>query len=298
MKCSKSTGIYNLQPADCIVVPGVIQKFILVSYFKEDGTVNGIDLNSPFNETVIDALLAQANKSLRWYPTDEVKNFVSERADPNTEAIDGVNYITSDGVRTMSCDFLNSPAELVKKINSNNNQDIGVFLVDKANGLTGVVTRDGFLDPVKLERNSFGKMVMATEASIFKVMYSSTWSRLISDGDIRTLLFDDHLTNLLAKRGLVDVKNRNITVPSATTAKASIYIPNGHATGIEFAGLVLGDFVLTNKTTLAAVAISAVVENPDGTYEFTFLAQTTADLGEITITKAGFEFEPINFTFA
>lgn len=297
MKCAKNTGLYNLQPAGCIVHPDIAAKLIFVEYFKEDGTVNGIDLNNPLTETAIDALLNQANKSLRWYPTDTISNFVTERADPNTETIDNVNYIISEGVRTMSGDFLGSSAVLAKKINGNNRSDIGVFIVDKANGLTGVVTRDCFLDPIKLERNAFGKVVFPTESNVFKVMYSSTWSRLVTDGDVRTLCYDDHLTDLLNKKGLVDVKNRAVTAPTATTAKASLYIENGHAKGIDFTGLVAGDFTMVNSTTNTLMAISAVVESPDGTYEFTFTAQTAGEVGVISVVKAGFEFEDITVTF-
>jgi len=160
--CNCDTGLFNLQSGSCLVNPAITRKFIFVEYFKADGSINGIDLNSPFGETEIDALLNQSDKKLRWYLSDTASNFVTERADPNTETIDNVNYITSQGTRTMTADFLASSAELARKIDSNNCVEMGVYLVDEDNGISGILNRDGFLDPIRLERNAFGKVVFPT----------------------------------------------------------------------------------------------------------------------------------------
>lgn len=296
--CANKVGLYNLQPAGCLVTPGITKKFIFVPYFKADGSINGIDLSSPFAEAQIDALINQMDKNLRWYPTATVSNFVTDRADPITETIDNVDYIVSEGVRTMSGDFLSASAGLAKKINANNAVEVGVFLVDSANGLTGIKSGCNDLNPIRLERNQFGKLMFPTESNVFKVMWSATWSRLITDGDLVTLCYEDHLTDILSKNGLVDVVACNTTVVDASTLKTSFNIPNGSAKGIAFAGLVAGDFQLINETTSATVSITAIAENPDGTYEFSFAAQTTGDIGKLMAAKAGFEFEEVEFTFA
>lgn len=296
-KCNCNTGLFNLQPAGCIVKPSVTRKFVFVEYFKEDGTVNGIDLSSAFGETQIDALINQTDKSLRWYLTDSVSNFTTERADPNTEAIDNVNYITSQGARTMGADFLGSSAELANKINSNNCVELGVYLIDEDNGLSGIVNRDLYLDPIRLERNAFGKIVFPTEASIFKVSYSSTWQKSVQDGDVRTLEYSEHGTDLLNKRGLVDVAERDTASVSTTTASIHFAVTNGSAKGISYTGLVVGDFTIMNTTTGLPVAATLAVENPDGTYLLTFAAQTASDLGTITATKTGFEFAAGSFIY-
>lgn len=297
MECTNNTGLYNLQPAACIVTPSITQKFIFVQYFKSDGTINGLDLTTPLTNVAVDALIAQSNKLLRWYPTAEISNFVTDRADPNTESIDNIEYVISQGARTMSGDFLTASTELANKINDNNQTVVGIYLIDDENGLTGIVNRDNYLDPIKLERNAFGKIVFSTETNVFKVSYSSTWGKNVKDGDVRTLTFDDHATDFLSKKGLVDVKNRN-SATTATTATVELYITNGDAQGIDFEGLVIGDFVMTNVTTSAVVTPSAVVELSPGKYEFTYIAQTTSDVGTIVGTKAGFEFATVNFIFA
>jgi hypothetical protein len=297
MECNCETGLYNLQSGACIVHPGITRKYVFVEYFKADGSINGVDLSAAFGETEINALLNQSTKSLRWYLSDSISTFVTERADPNTEAIDNVNFITSQGVRTMSSDFLASSAELAKKINGNNCVDMGVYLIDEDNNINGIVNRDNFLDPIRLERNSFGKVVFPTESTVFKVSFSSTWGKSVKDGDLRSLGFASHGTDILSKRGLIDVNQSAAASASATTATITYKTVDGSANGSAFTGLVVGDFAMYNTTTSSAVVVSASVENPNGTYTLTFSAQTAADLGTINATKAGFEFASATITY-
>ena len=288
MECNCETGLYNLQSGACIVHPGITRKYVFVEYVKADGSINGVDLSAAFGETEINALLNQSTKSLRWYLSDSISTFVTERADPNTEAIDNVNFIT---------DFLASSAELAKKINGNNCVDMGVYLIDEDNNINGIVNRDNFLDPIRLERNSFGKVVFPTESTIFKVSFSSTWGKSVKDGDLRSLGFASHGTDILSKRGLIDVNQSAAASASATTATVTYKTVDGSANGSAFTGLVVGDFAMYNTTTSSAVVVSASVENPNGTYTLTFSAQTAADLGTINATKAGFEFGEATITY-
>tara|TARA_R110000744_G_scaffold148351_2_gene261388 strand:- start:5938 stop:6837 length:900 start_codon:yes stop_codon:yes gene_type:complete len=296
-ECNCETGLYNLQSGACIVHPGITRKYVFVEYFKADGSINGIDLSAAFGETQIDALLSNTDKALRGYLSDKVYNFVTERADPNTETIDNVNFITSQGTRAMSSDFLTSSAELANKINGNNCVDMGVYLIDEDNGWNGIVNRNDFLDPIKLERNSFGKVVFANETTKFKVSFSSTWGKSVKDGDLRTLTFAEHGTNVVDKRGLIDVNQSAAASASATNALITYKTVDGSANGSAFTGLVVGDFAMYNTTTSSAVVVSASVENPNGTYTLTFAAQVAAELGTINATKAGFEFASATITY-
>ncbi len=295
--CNCDTGLFNLQSGSCLTNPAITRKFVFVEYFKADGTINGIDLSAPFGEAEIDALLNQTDKKLRWFLSDTASNFVTERADPNTETIDNVNFITSQGIRTMTADFLASSAELAKKIDSNNCVEMGVYLVDEDNGISGILSRDGFLDPIRLERNAFGKVVFPTESTIFKVMFSSTWQKSVQDGDLKVLTYADHQTDMLNKRGLIDVNASDVSVLTATTATIRFTTADGSAYGSAFTGLAFGDFAMFNSTTQLAVGVTGSAENPDGTYAITFDPQTTSDLGTITATSAGFEFEVANITY-
>jgi hypothetical protein len=286
-----------MQSGKCLVHPGIIRKFIFVESFKADGSINGIDLTTAFGKTQIQALINQSDNALRWHITDEASTFATERADPLTETVDNIDRIIAQGPRVMSADFLASGTELESKINGNRCVDMSVYMVDDANGLNGVVTRDNFFDPIRLERNSFGKLVFPTEASVFKVSFSTTWQKNVKDGNVKVLPFSSHGTDLLNERGLVDIKQSGAASVSATTATIRFTNIDGSAQGTAFTGLVAGDFVLTDTTIAGVVAVSSAVENPDGTYLLTFAAQTTGDLGTITATKTSFDFGTGSITF-
>jgi len=290
-ECNCDTGLNNLHEANCVTNPDILRKFIFVEYFKADGTVNGLDLSTPVTEAVIDALLAQSDKTLRWYLTDKFKNFTTDRADPNFESVDNENLFVSQGTRTVSGNFYNTSPALSKKLNGNRCVELGHFMVDSANGLTGELTRNLFLDPVQINKETFwAKAIFATESNVFNVQFTFEWDRLACDGNLRTLPFSDHGTNLLAKIGLIDVFARNGVANSATEIQTDFYTVDGTATGDAFTGLLIGDFTVFNVTTGLAVVPTLLVESPDGTYVLTIPAQTAADVLTVTATQSNFDF--------
>lgn len=289
--CNCDTGLFNLQSADCIKTPDIARKFIFVKYFLTDGTVNGLDLTGTIDETTIDALLAQSDKNLRWFLTDRFHLYLTDRADPNFETIDNENFFLSQGTRTTSADFLTADTDLANRLDGSRCVDLGMFIVDTVNGLSGVVTRDLFLDPIRLNKETvWSKVIFATEGARHKVHLAFEWDRLVSDGDVRTLSFADHGTDLINKRGLIDVLARFGSAPLSTTVEIDFYTVEGSASGSAFTGLVFGDFILFNETTQLPVVVTGSVEAPDGTYVLTFVAQTTNDVLTVTATQTGFDF--------
>ena len=289
--CNCDTGLFNLQSADCIKKPDIARKFIFVKYFKTDGTVNGLDLTGTIDESVIDALIAQSDKDLRWFLTDRFHAFTTDRADPNFETIDNENFFLSQGTRTTTVDFLSADTDLANRLDGNRCVDLGMFIIDTVNGLSGVVTRDLWLDPIRLNKETmWSKVVFATEGARHKIHLAFEWDRLVSDGDVRTLSFSDHGSDLLNKRGLIDVYARFGTALTSTTLSIHLYTVEGSASGDALTGLVFGDFTMFNVTTGLPVAVSAAPEDPDGTYTLSFAAQSTNDILTVTATSAGFDF--------
>ena len=294
--CNCDTGLYDLGVNDCIINPSIIRKLVFVKYAGANGLPNGIDLNATFGDTEIDALINNVDNNLRWHFSPEMANVVTDRADPNTETIDNVDYVISQGNRTTTADFLTSASDLSSKLNSNRCTEFGIFIIDQDNGITGVVTRDGFLDPIRISKGSlWAKVVMATEANIFKVSTAFTWSKLMRDGDMRVLTSDSTGSNVLAKQGLINVDEIASDAVSTTTATISYSSVDGTAKGLPFTGLVFGDFVAYNTTADSAVTITAAPEGPDGTYLLTFAAQTTGDVVTVDATSAGYTFQQGSF---
>jgi hypothetical protein len=295
MSCT--TTLFDLGSDQCIT-PDIIRKMVFVQYLGADGKPQGIDLSAAFGETEIDALLNQTDATKRWLLTEELSNFVSERADPNVETIDGNDYFLSQGSRPMTADLLTVNADISTKINANRSTALGVFLIDANGGIVGAGNREGFLDPIQLVQGSmWAKVVMATEANIFKVSMSFNWSKLAKDGDMRVLTEETTDTDMLAKRPLINVDENASDSVLATTATVSYATVDGSASGSPFVGLVVGDFAMFNSTTQLAVVPTLAVEGPNGTYLLTFAAQTTDDAGTIDVTKAGYTFETANITF-
>ena len=249
-ECNCDTGLYNLQPSACVTTPGITRKFVFVEYFKAD-----------------------------------------DRADPNFETVDNENLFVSQGTRTMSGNFYSTAADLASKLDGNRCVELGVFMIDSANGINAIVNRDLYLDPIRLNKETFwSKINFPTESNRFNVAFSTEWDRIVQDGDIRSLGFSDHGTDLLNKVGLIDVLARFGVANLATEIAIDLYDVDGSADGDAFTGLLVGDFTVFNETTALAVVPSAVVESPTGTYTFTIAAQTAADILTVTATQAGFDF--------
>jgi hypothetical protein len=295
MSCK--TGLSDLGSDQC-VTPDIVRKVIFVKYFDAAGLPQGIDLSSPFGETEIDALLNQTDVEQRWLLTEELSNVVSERADPNVETIDNVDYFISQGARPMTADLLTVNADISTKINANRSTQLGAYLVDQNGGIVGDGSREGFLDPIRLSQGSmWAKVVMATEANIFKVSMSFNWSKFAKDGDLRVLTEGTTGTDMLAKRPLIYVNENASDSVLATTATVSYASVDGTASGLAFTGLVVGDFAMFNSTTQLAVVPTLAAEGPEGTYLLTFPAQGSNELGTIDVTKSGYTFETANITF-
>jgi hypothetical protein len=96
---------------------------------------------------------------------------------------------------------------------------------------------------------------------------------------------------------LIDVESKDAASIDATSALIKYNTVDGSAYGSAFVGLVAGDFTIQNTTIASPVVVASAVESPEGTYTLTFAAQTASDLGVISATKAGFEFESGNITF-
>ncbi len=295
--CDCETGIMSLGQADCLARPSIITKAIFTGYFKDDSSVNGIDLTTPFTGTQFDAKINETNKKIKWSMTAEISLFTTERADPSTVDKDGVSYNLFQGARTLSFEILKASPELVGRLNGTNCFDLGMHLVDVDNNLVGLVTRDNYFDPIKLESNGFSKFRFETNSDTAAVTYNGTWGKYVKDENIRVMPYSEHGIDFSTKRDLIKVSAKDAASVTTTTAKVSFYQENGTVSGVPYTGLVFGDFTAINTTTSLAVAVTGAVESPDGTYTLTYAAQTTNDLGTITATKAGFDFVTSKITF-
>ena len=90
---------------------------------------------------------------------------------------------------------------------------------------------------------------------------------------------------------MLDVNSTNADPISTTTWEVDLFTDYGTALNrILVEGLIAGDFAIQNLTDALPVTVLTAPEAPAGKYILTFAAQDSADVLELTVTKAGFDF--------
>lgn len=287
----------------CTPIMEVVEKFIEVSYFKEDGTINEIDLTDTFNLAYFTALVNNADETLRWYPLPFVKNMVDERADSDFETFDDKTKIERQvgirSVKTMITTLGNNAGavspQMVGKINDKKCKVSGLFGITKSKQLVGEMINDGFLAPIRIDNGSISARLIKTGsgATTQKIDLAFDWHLDVQDERLRTLEADEMSTDISLLNGLLDVTSTYSSI-GQTSFKATLKTQYGsYLNPVLVEGLVAGDMALYNVTDSASVTITSIVEDPDGTYKINYASQTVADVLRLTITKDGYNFADV-----
>lgn len=287
----------------CTPIMEVVEKFIEVSYFKEDGTINEIDLSDTFNLAYFTALVNDADETLRWYPLPFVKNMVDERADSDFESFDDKTRIERQvgirSVKTIITTLGNNAGavspQMVGKINDKKCKVSGLFGITKSKQLVGEMINDGFLAPIRIDNGSLSAILVKTGSGAItqKINLGFDWHIDVQDERLRTLEADEMTTDISLINGLLDVTSTYSAI-GQTSFKATLKTIFGTVLNpVLVEGLVAGDMALYNITDSGNVAITTAVEAPDGTYTISYASQTVADVLRLTITKDGFDFTAV-----
>jgi len=281
----------------------VVEKFIEVSYFKADGTINEIDLTDTFNLAYFTALVNDADETLRWYPLPFVKNMVDERADSDFESFDDKTRIERQvgirSVKTIITTLGNNAGavspQMVGKINDKKCKVSGLFGVTKSKQLVGEMINDGFLAPIRIDNGSLMAILVKTGSGAItqKINLGFDWHIDVQDERLRTLEADEMTTDISLLNGLLDVTSVYSAI-GQTSFKATLKTIFGTVLNpLLVEGLVAGDMALYNITDSANVTITTAVEAPDGTYTISYATQSVADVLRLTITKDGYDFTAV-----
>ena len=301
--CSCDSGIPNTGQPGCIDGFSRDARFIIVPYKDNAGNINSIKL-ADFVAGVlplafITAKINEADKSKRWFITEEFRLPTPERAEPVTEDIDGVGTVVRQGNKTYSVAFIGKKGnpQYAGRLNAIC-QDFGVFSIDVDGRIKGMFVNSE-LRPTRVENGTVNAIYMEPTADTQqKVMLGFTVNLTENDGNL-SFIEKSHLgADMLDVKGLIDVSAGDATGITTTMFTSKLTFCYGEAfNNMKFKGAVLADFVLAQiSPTPAAVTILTVTESPDGTYKFTFAAETTGDVLKLTLTKSGFEMEPLLIT--
>jgi len=309
--CTCGAGILNLGAPVCQELLGVARKLVFVSIYADDGTQNRITLASTFGSAEYVALVNNADRSKRWYPSQVLDNVDMPMADPNYETMESdEKYFVSNGLRTLKASIMKQSAVMLGKLNSIRcNSDVGIYIINTENGIEGEVSSDGlYLEPIKINTGAFYAMLeRAKDKTLQKIILNLEFSRLVNEANLANLTVTELGFSALAIDSLLDV-NAVVSGESTTGFTVALKLDYGTAkTKIPVTGLLVTDFKsystavaekVRNVTTAADVAITSVTEVSDGVYTFVFSAQTAADVIKVDLIKTGYEHTTISATLA
>jgi len=304
--CNCTLGLTNSGIPNCQPVMKVARKLIVVPMFQDDGTANEIDLTS---DTLDSAFFLgkrdNVDSSQRWYPLPKMENVETSRDNPIKEDFNSGRSITiQDGVRTFTGLLVQQYGTFLNKIEDYGCDRVGVFIVDKDGNLIGISDTANKLRPIEIDGDSWKPILQwGDDTTSTKIQLNFNWDMDEQDRNIRMIKKSDlDNYNLLSLNGLLDVYGRDLALPTSTTQlKVALFYEFGglkdqgdYTAGVE--GLGVDDIVVYNVTTDTDVTPSAVTETPEGTYELTFAAQTSADVLKVKVDKSGFSAEYVEDT--
>ena len=287
--CNCTSGLSNTGKPNCVPIHAVTSTMVMVQLTAKDGTKNGIDLSNPL--PTWNDLINQPDASKRWFPLPQFENVELPKADSQfEEAKSGRKVFLRQGKRSFKGELWaeDSSPTLLGKLQGNRCVDFGVYHVDVNGSLIGTQVGN-FLYPIPVDVQSFDpKYVFATDDTTSKIEVSFDYNRLFDESTMYMLTAEEAGVNFNELEGLIDVNFTNVVV-TATTITFDASLDYGTALNkIKFQGAVPADWALKNETTGLTVALSGVVENSAGNYTATFLAQTTGDVGTLSLSKDGF----------
>lgn len=294
MACSCKYSLSNTGAPNCTPIQGVIKKLIIVPLKASDGSDNYIDLSATLDEAYFSDLINEADKSKRWYPTPEMKNVTSEKAESIFEEFeDGSRDFIKDGVRSFLGLMPKQSPQLLAQLQNWRCAKFGVFIVDNNRAIIGAEREEGKLFPIVVENASWNPVLMfGTDTSIQKIQLGFNFDVDEQDGDLRMIEYAEiSPVNPLSFEGLLDVNNvvSNISTTGFDVKYTTIYGSALEKEPVE--GLLLADFSLFNVTDNLSVAITSVTEILAGKYTLVFPAQTSGDSLRLSVSKDGYDFK-------
>jgi hypothetical protein len=286
--CTCSSAIGNLGLPGCEPEIGIIKRMILVSLYKEDGSLNFVDTTATLNAAYFNALQYNTDTYQRWYPfAKDLKNVETPKADPvYREFNDGSKEYVRDGVRQFMALVPNGFPKIVGKIKASGCRKLGVYFVDDRGNLVGYEKSTGKLYPLELSMNTLNAFwSYATDSQNQQVNIAFEFDSKLEDEKISYIESTDIGIDLLREfNGKMDANLSQVGTGTTTGFSAKLTLDYGNTKNkLAVSGLVAGDFVLHNVTDSAAVTISTVTESPDGTYAFTFTGQTNTDILRLSL---------------
>lgn len=282
--CACETGLGNTGLPNCENIMKALRKFAFQQSQTSAGVLNYINPATVLNKAWMDALLNNANKTIRLFPSPELKNISSAKDGPIKEKFDdNSTNIIGENIRTMMGILADAPPRFKANFETIHcNKNTSFYGIDKLGNIIGIKKgSDGFLYPIPINVKSvhaaykFGDDKDSSQIALeFEI---PAW---VNDADFRMISaakFPDF--NPLSITGLLDadVAFSNIAAGAVT---ATITVANNTLDNpTEVEGMLSANFVsstsgvaskIRDTTTGADIAVVSAVESAPGVYDLTY----------------------------
>lgn len=254
---------------------------------------NRIDLNAPFDQADLDALITNAEPRNRWVPVPKLYGVDLPIGDSTFDtATDDSKSFVREGIWSFTSEVRDKDAvpNTVKNFKSLRCKDVSKWLVTASNQLVcrKVAGDEQYVYPIVINSGSVDpKTMFWTDTQKNKIMFNFDFDSLMKPEDLYILDGNDLGINFLGMRKLTDV-NIKKTATALTSTTIEVDIKSNFAQGMnpnnDIFGLTGASFALKNLDTGLTVAIGSAVEDVtiDGRYLITFTAQTAGDVLELS----------------
>lgn len=305
MACCTTSKTNTGLPVGCHSVMDIISALNFVDLTDGAGTKNGIDLTATLDNQYFLDRTNDTDKSKRWFPVQDVDNVAGERADDEFKEYEsGRRVKIRDGVRSVSFIKPTSDIYYFKKLKwLECAKNLGVIPFDLSDNIQGSDKRDGFLDPWPIQDGTMVvRFVMPKYSDEPHIMISFDLDTRFSDENMAYINSADLASDVdsLTKDypGLLDLYGGTATAISTTGFTIPITSDFKGTSGNPVEDIPQASFELYNETTSSVVTISTMTESPEGTYAFTFAAQTSSDELELRIASGVTGFDDTNLRTA
>jgi len=297
-KCSDKTK--NTGLPQCTEEFRQMRNIIAVQTRDDAGVENFLDLSVTVDNTVISGLINNTDASKRWFPIRDFDNVEILRGDDvNQSLASGVERFVHEGQRTVQGILLGATPQYLGCLQSFFCKELSYYIVDINGNLIGKEksTDPNKLFPIAISKGTWRpKFDFPTDDAAQDVMLNFTHDIKENDADLNFIPAKSTEVDWLSVRGLIDVFCE-VVAGSISTTGFTTKLTNkfGDAlTDQPHKGLLVGDVTLFNDTTVLAVVVTSLTENPNGTYVWAFAVQAPSDVLDPAASKVGFDYTDLD----
>lgn len=294
--CVCESGIGNLGTPKCSKLMGRPYKMVFTQLKDSTGALNKIPAGTNIDDVYVGGFVANPDDSVRWYPTPEVKNFISTKADNVFQSFDdGTRQPLREGVRNFTGMFSQADNKFLCELDKIKCAKAGFYIVTDKNNYVGY-DKDGSGDVYPIPVDVLDNVFNFTGADALQnVEFTLDIPLVVLDCKLATLY--DNSADLVGLEGLFGL---SAVASNAVAGGFTITIKGGGVYGNTepYTGATISDFDVFNVTQASSTTVATLVESASGVYELTFTGAVSSDVIEVkpstVLLSAGFDFEKVS----